>query len=175
MLTISAFTFGGGFVIISLMKKKFVEDLKWLTEDEVLDLAAIAQSAPGALAVNASIIFGYRIKKLPGALISVLGTIIPPVVIISVISVFYEQFRENKIIALALQVMRAGVAAVIFDVVITLLQNLFHARQPILIVLAVAAFIASFIFGVSAIVIILICAAIGLLMTLLHKKGGLAS
>lgn len=134
-----------------------------------------SHSQLGSLAVNASIIFGYRIKKLPGALISVLGTIIPPVVIISVISVFYEQFRENKIIALALQVMRAGVAAVIFDVVITLLQNLFHARQPILIVLAGAAFIASFIFGVSAIVIILICAAIGLLMTLLHKKGGLAS
>lgn len=170
MLTISAFTFGGGFVIISLMKKKFVEELHWLSEEEVLDLTAIAQSAPGALAVNAAIIFGYRIKKLPGTIVSVLGTIIPPVAIISVISVFYEQFIDNQMIALALRVMRAGVAAVIFDVVVTLLENLFRARQPFYIFLAAAAFTASFFFDVSAIVIILICAAIGLVMTL-HKKN----
>ena len=166
MLTISTFTFGGGFVIISL----------------VLDLTAIAQSAPGALAVNAAIIFGYRIKKLPGAIAAVLGTIIPPVAIISLISICYEQFRDNRIIALALQVMRAGVAAVIFDVVITLIENLFHAKQPFLIILAAAAFTASFFFQVSSIVIILICAVIGLLMTLRKKyhtntveKGGRAS
>lgn len=182
MLTISTFTFGGGFVIISLMKKKFVEDLHWLTEEEVLDLTAIAQSAPGALAVNAAIIFGYRIKKLPGAIAAVLGTIIPPVAIISLISICYEQFRDNRIISLALQVMRAGVAAVIFDVVITLIENLFHAKQPLLIILAAAAFTASFFFQVSSIVIILICAVIGLLMTLRKKyhtntveKGGRAS
>ena len=124
----------------------------------------------------------YKRQKLPGAIAAVLGTIIPPVAIISLISICYEQFRDNRIIALALQVMRAGVAAVIFDVVITLIENLFHAKQPFLIILAAAAFTASFFFQVSSIVIILICAVIGLLMTLRKKyhtntveKGGRAS
>lgn len=172
MLTLSAFTFGGGFVIISLMRKRFVEELHWLTEDEVLDLTAIAQSAPGALAVNAAIIFGYRIKKLPGALAATLGTIIPPIAIISVISLFYRQFKDNRIVALALQVMRAGVAAVIFDVVITLFQNLWRAKQPVLIIVMAVGFAASFFFGVSAIILILICAVIGLAINQYDKRNG---
>ena len=62
MLQISAFTFGGGFVIIGMMRKKFCDELHYVTDDEVLDMTAIAQSSPGALAVNSAIIFGYRIK-----------------------------------------------------------------------------------------------------------------
>ena len=115
---ISAFTFGGGFVIIGMMKKKFCEQLHWVSEEEVLDMTAIAQSAPGALAVNSAVIFGYRIKGLRGALISVLATILPPLVIISVIAMVYDAFASNVVVQTALQVMRAGVAAVITDVVI---------------------------------------------------------
>ena len=118
--TLSAFTFGGGFVIVSLMKKKFVEDLKWLEEEEMLDITAIAQSSPGPIPVNASVILGYRMYGVIGSLVAILGTILPPMIIISVISMFYAQFRSNRIIATALQVMRVGVAAVIFDVVINL-------------------------------------------------------
>ena len=72
-LQLSAFTFGGGFVIIPLMRKKFVEKLHWLDEQEMMDFAAIAQSSPGAIAVNASILIGYRIAGLPGALVTVAG------------------------------------------------------------------------------------------------------
>ena len=78
MLTISAFTFGGGFVIVSLMKKKFVDTLRWLTEDEMLDMTALAQSAPGPIAVNAAILVGRRIAGVPGMLAAVAGTLIPP-------------------------------------------------------------------------------------------------
>ena len=60
MLKISTFTFGGGFVIIGMMQKKFCDELHWVSDEEVLDMTAIAQSAPGALAVNSAIIFGYR-------------------------------------------------------------------------------------------------------------------
>lgn len=119
MFILSACTFGGGFVIVSLMKKKYEEELKWL-EEEMLDVTAITQSAPGPLPVNASVIIGYRICGVVGSLAAILGTILPPMVIISIISLFYEQFRTNPYIAMALQVMRAGVAAVIFDVVINL-------------------------------------------------------
>ena len=72
--SLSAFTFGGGFVIIPLMRKKFVEELSWIDEQEMLDLTAIAQSSPGAIAVNASILIGYRLDGFRGALITVLGT-----------------------------------------------------------------------------------------------------
>lgn len=172
MLSISAFTFGGGFVIISLMKKKYVENLKWIEDDEMLDLAAIAQSSPGALGVNAAVIVGYKVKKIPGAVVSTIATIIPPLVIISIISFFYAQFRDNKIIQIALQVMRAGVAAVIFDVVINLAKNVFSTKSILFISMMFLTFIASYFFKVSAITIILICAFIGLLTVLLGNKKG---
>lgn len=159
--TLSAFTFGGGFVIVSLMKKKFVEELGWLGEDEMLDITAIAQSSPGPIPVNASVILGYRIHGVIGSLVAVLGTILPPMIIISLISYFYVQFRSNRIIATALMVMRAGVAAVIFDVVINLAKNIISTRRALYILLMAGALAAKIIFGVEAMTIILVCLAIG--------------
>lgn len=161
-LTLSACTFGGGFVIIGMMKQKFVQKLQWLGDDEMLDMTAIAQSSPGALGVNIAIVVGYRIKRFWGAVVSTLGAVIPPLVIISVISVFYNQFKDNSYIAIALQVMRAGVAAVIFDVVIDLAGNIFKTKSALWICLMFAAFVATCFFKVSAIVIILVCGLIGL-------------
>lgn len=161
-LTLSACTFGGGFVIISMMKQKFVQKLQWLGDDEMLDMTAIAQSSPGALGVNIAIVVGYRLKRFWGAVVSTLGAVIPPLVIISIISVFYNQFKDNAVIAIALQVMRAGVAAVIFDVVIDLAKNIIKTKSILWICLMIAAFIATCYFKVSAIIIILICGLIGL-------------
>lgn len=161
-LTLSACTFGGGFVIISMMKQKFVQKLQWLGDDEMLDMTAIAQSSPGALGVNIAIVVGYRLKKFWGAVVSTLGAVIPPLVIISIISVFYNQFKDNSVIAIALQVMRAGVAAVIFDVVIDLAKNIIKTKSVLWICLMIAAFAATCFFKVSAIIIILVCGLIGL-------------
>ena len=72
---ISAFTFGGGYVIIPLMKKKFADELHWIDDEEMLNLAAIAQSSPGAVAVNASILVGFRVAGVAGALVAILGTV----------------------------------------------------------------------------------------------------
>lgn len=160
---LSAFTFGGGFVIVSLMKKKFVEELKWLKEDEMLDITAIAQSSPGPIPINASVILGYRMHGVLGSLVAVIGTSIPPMIIISIISVFYTQFRENEVIAIALQVMRAGVAAVIFDVVINLTQNVVKTKKILYIGLMVVCFIATYIFNISAMVAILACLSVGII------------
>ena len=173
MFVLSACTFGGGFVIASLMKKKFVEELKWLEEDEMLDVTAITQSAPGPLPVNASVIIGYRMAGVVGSLTAILGTILPPMIIISVISVFYEQFRTNPYIATALQVMRAGVAAVIFDVVINLAANVFKTKRALYIGMMIIAFIATYLLDVSAMIVILTCLGIGLIdlvLTLRKKK-----
>lgn len=79
-LQLSTFTLGGGFVIIPLMRKKFVEKLHWIDEQEMMDYTAIAQSSPGAIAVNAAILVGYRVAGIAGALITVLGTVLPVLV-----------------------------------------------------------------------------------------------
>ncbi len=163
MFVLSACTFGGGFVIVSLMKKKYVEELQWLGEDEMLDVTAITQSSPGPLPVNASVIIGYRMAGIIGSLVAVFGTILPPMIIISVISLFYEQFRTNYYIAIALQVMRAGVAAVILDVVINLAVNVCKTKRLLYIVMMVIAFISVYFFDVSAMIVIFVCIGIGLL------------
>ncbi len=177
MFILSACTFGGGFVIVSLMKKKYVEELKWLEEEEMLDVTAITQSAPGPLPVNASVIIGYRICGVVGSLTAILGTILPPMIIISMISLFYEQFRTNPYIATALQVMRAGVAAVIFDVVINLAGNVLKTRRILYIAMMIVAFIAAYLLDVSAMLVILTCLGIGLAdlaVTLKKKKGAVS-
>lgn len=162
MFVLSACTFGGGFVIVSLMKKKYVEELKWLEEDEMLDVTAITQSAPGPLPVNASVIIGYRIAGVAGSLTAILGTILPPMIIISIISLFYEEFRTNPYVATALQVMRAGVAAVIFDVVINLAGNVVKTGRFLYMTMMIVAFVSTYFLDVSAMVIIFVCLGIGL-------------
>ena len=159
------------------MKKKFVEELQWLEEDEMLDVTAITQSAPGPLMTNAAVIVGYRTAGIVGALTAILGSILPPMIIISVISAFYEQFRTNPYIATALQVMRAGVAAVIFDVVINLAGNVWNTKRALYMAMMIIAFIATCFFDVSAMLIIFTCLGIGLvdlLLTLKKDKGEVA-
>ena len=93
-LYLSAFTFGGGYVIITLMKQKFVDELHWIDDDEMLDMVAIAQSSPGPIAVNGAVIIGYKLEGIPGVFSAVLGAVLPPFVILTVISMFYSAFRN---------------------------------------------------------------------------------
>lgn len=127
-LYLSAFTFGGGYVILSLMKETFVEKLKWITKDQMLDMTAIAQSAPGPVAVNAVVVVGYETMGLAGMLVAILGTIIPPLIIISLISIAYQAFITNKFIGLFLKGMQAGVAALIIKVVIDMARDLLKKK-----------------------------------------------
>lgn len=160
---ISAFTFGGGYVIVPLMKKKFVDELHWLGEEEVLDLIAIAQSSPGAIAVNGAVIIGYNVCGFAGAVAAVLGTVLPPLLILSIISVGYHMFITNTIVAAALKGMQAGIGAVIVDVVWTMGKEVVRERDMFSILLMCAAFIASFVFQVNIMYLIIISAALGIL------------
>ena len=169
-LYLSAFTFGGGYVIVTLMKKKFVDEYHWIEEDEMLDLVAIAQSSPGAIAVNGAIVVGFKLAGLPGTLVAILGTIIPPFVIISVISVFYEAFRDSFLVSRMLHGMQAGVGAVIASVVYSMGSGIVHSKNIVSVLIMLAAFIASCVFGVNVIYIILICGTLGAVQTLLKKR-----
>ena len=172
-LYISSFTFGGGFVIVTFMKKKFVDELHWIDEQEMLDMTALAQSSPGAIAVNAAILVGWQVEGLLGMLIAVLGTIIPRMLILSIISLFYNAFATNIYVALVLKGMQAGVAAVILDVVCDLGDKVVKSHSPLYIGLMVAAFAANFVFNVNVILIILAAAVLGIVRVLLQsRKGG---
>ena len=142
MLGISAFTFGGGYVIVSLMKKKFVDEYGWLSEQEMLDFTALAQSCPGAIAINAAILAGMRVAGVPGMLCAVAGTVIPPLVLLSVISVFYSAFAANSFVALALSGMQAGVAAVLCDVVLSMGKGVLLQKSLLKNTVMIAAFLA---------------------------------
>ena len=127
-------------------------------------MTAIAQSSPGAIAVNAAILVGWRVAGFIGMLVAVLGTVIPPMVILSVISLFYSAFASNEYVALVLKGMQAGVAAVILDVVFSLGKKVVTGRSAVHIIVMIAAFAATFFFGVNVIIIILACAAVGIII-----------
>ncbi|QJA07930.1 chromate transporter [Romboutsia sp. CE17] len=158
---LSAFTFGGGYVIVPLMKNKFVDELKYLEEEEMLNLIAIAQSSPGPVAVNASILVGYKVAGILGAIVTILGTILPPLIILSIVSLFYSAFRDNQIINAVLKGMQSGVAAVICDVVINLGKNVVDEKEFTSIIVMIGAFIATYFFEVNVVYIIIICGVIG--------------
>lgn len=138
-LKFSTTTFGGGFVMIGMMKKKFVEELGILRNEEMMDIAAIAQSSPGAVTVNAWILMGFRMAGLAGSLVAVIGAVLPPLAIIGVISFFYKQFIQSSVVAMVMKGMQIAVAAIIVDLVFSLFDSLTKDAKPwdfLLVVLA---------------------------------------
>ncbi len=169
---LSAFTFGGGYVIVSLMKKKFVDEYQWIDENEMLDLVAIAQSAPGAIAVNGAIVIGYKAAGILGAMVSILATILPPLFIISLISLCYTAFRSNFYIKMILDGMQAGVGAVIAVVVYEMGNGIVRAGNTVSIVIMGAAFAATCVFQVNVVFVVVICAGIGAARALRERRRG---
>lgn len=169
---LSAFTFGGGYVIVPLMKKRFVEELGWIDEQEMLDLVAIAQSSPGPIAVNASILVGYRVAGISGALITVLGTVLPPLIIISIVSLFYQAFRDDPIVNLVMKGLLCGVAAVIFDVVIKLAKGIIAKKRLLYLLIMAGSFATVRFFKVNIMLVILCCILIGIADTFLRERKG---
>lgn len=153
-LYLSAFTFGGGYVILTLMKDTFVDKLKWIDKDQMLDMTAIAQSAPGAVAINAAIVVGFETAGLPGMFVAILGTAIPPLVIISIISMFYEAFIVNHYIASFLKGMQAAIAALIFKVSFDMGRDLLKEKTKFVPVVMVVAFVLGYFLKVNIVYII---------------------
>ena len=167
---LSAFTFGGGYVILPLMRKRFVEQYHWINEQEMLDLIAIAQSSPGAMAVNASILVGYHLSGLFGALITVVGTVLPPLIIISVISLAYQAFRDNAVVSLLLKGMQAGVAAVIANVVVSMAGGIVKQKRLLPVFVMAGTFAASAFLHLNVAICVLTCAAVGLLDAVWQRR-----
>lgn len=167
---LSMFTFGGGYVIVPLMEKKFVNELGWISEDEMLDLVALGQSAPGPIAVNTSILIGYRMAGIAGALVTVVGTILPPLVIMSILSYIYLAVRDNAVVNNLLLGMQAGVAAIIVNVVYNMANRIIKKKEIVPIIVMVISLIAGIMFQVNILIILLFAAIVGFITTFIDLK-----
>ncbi|MBR6235396.1 MAG: chromate transporter [Spirochaetales bacterium] len=173
MFYISAFTFGGGFVIATFVKKKFSDELGWIDESEMLDLIALAQSAPGAIAVNVAILVGWKVFGVIGMIASVLGTILPPMIILTAVSFIYNLIADNMYVAMVLKGMQAGVAAIILSVSIDLAVKVMKEKSILYDALIVAAFVLSFFFKVNVVFLIIAALLLGVALTFFRRKGAL--
>lgn len=165
---LSTCTFGGGYVIVPLMRKKFVEELHWINEQEMMDLTAIAQSAPGPIAVNCSILIGYHVGGRMGVVASLLGTILPPLLIISMVTIFYQSVRENQIIERTMLGMQAGIAAIIADVVWTMSKPIRTSKRKM--ILWMGSFFAVCLFHINIAAVLLSCGILGGIAAWHNKK-----
>lgn len=153
---ISAFTFGGGYVVIPMIRKYYVEKGHYFDEEELMEIAAIAQSSPGAIAINMSVLAGYKCAGLKGSIISAIAAICPPLIILSMISLGYQAFRDNHTIAAILNGMQAGVAALIVDVVIGMCQTIYEKESKVMTMLIPFTFLASFLFQINVAIILMV-------------------
>ncbi len=120
---ISSSCFGGGYAMLPFFQRELVQKKSWLTDEELLDLNAVAQCTPGVIAVNTATFCGYRTRGVPGALWATLGILVPPVVIVTIISAFFWSFAENPWVQYALTGVRACVCALIINSTIRLYRK----------------------------------------------------
>ena len=161
---ISAFTVGGGFVLIPLMKAKFVDEYGWLKENEALDLVSIAQSAPGVMACNSSIIMGYRMGGFLGSVTALLATVLPPLITLTVISYFYDAVASNPYVRMFLKGMQCGVTAILINVVLDLVVKQVKKKLALPLIIMAGAFVAAVVFKINIMQIIAVVAVIGFLL-----------
>lgn len=150
---IGAFTFGGGYAMIPIIQEEVVNKKKWIDENEFLDAIALAQGSPGAMAVNTSIYVGYRLKGLPGALASILGTVLPSFLIILLIAVFFYQYRNNAILDKIFLGIRPAIVALILSAVYKLAKSSKFGYKKLSI--SLAALLAIIFLGISPIYLVI--------------------
>lgn len=160
---ISAFTVGGGFVIIPLLKGKFVDEYHWINDKDALDMVAIAQSMPGVVAVNSAIILGYRMAGILGTLVALVATVLPCLITLSIISYCYDFFIQNAYIRMVLKGMQCGATALIVNVGIDLLVKQCKKKLVLPLLIIAATFIGSIWFQLNIMALIIVDGIIGLL------------
>jgi chromate transporter len=163
-LYMSSVSLGGGVIILGMLRKFYVEKYGWMTDEEMTDGIVIAQTAPGAIAGNAVMLVGYHVAGVPGALITMFASLIPPLVIITLVSFFYNALSENPIAQNMLRAMLAGTAAVVANIVTDMVISVTaKGKNRMAIIIMAAAFIASYCIKLHALYIIFAAAALGML------------
>lgn len=167
---IGLFTFGGGYAMISLIYKEAVEKNNWISEDDMNNIIVIAESTPGPISINASTFIGYKVGKFLGALVSILGLIIPSLTIIILITIFLNYFKENIIINYAFNGIRAAIIILMSEAIIKLSKPL--NKNAFFYSLALVSFVLNFFFDVNAIILIITGIVLGFMKEKINKKEG---
>ena len=158
---ISMFTVGGGYVIIPLLKAKYVDEYHWINDEETLNMVAIAQSTPGIMAVNTAIMLGYRMAGILGALVGMFATVLPPLIIITIVASFYDMVAKNESVQLVLKGMQCGATALLLNVAIDLLIKQCKKKLILPIIIILATFIANLFFDVNIMLLVAIDGIVG--------------
>ena len=158
---IGSFTFGGGYAMIPLIEKEVVENHNWLTKEEFLDILVIAQSFPGALAINTCTFIGYKIGKLPGAILGLLGVSLPSFFIIVLIAMFFEKFRSLHIVERMFKGINAAVPLLVLVAVVSLSKSIKKNLNNILIIIFTVILVV--LFDINPVIIIIFSAIYGII------------
>lgn len=172
-LFISAFTFGGGYVVVPMVRRYFVEKKNLFSEEELMEMAAIAQSTPGAIAINLVGLAGQRTAGGAGLVISCVCALLPPLIMLSVVSLCYSAVISNTLVAAVLKGMQAGVAALIVDFIVDMTEMILKEHSPLLNLLMAASFAVSFFTDINVIAVLLASCLICTFKVWLSRKGGL--
>ena len=167
-LKIGAFTFGGGYAMIPLIQREVVENRKWLDDEDILDIIAIAESTPGPIAINAATFVGFRVAGFWGSLISTLGVVLPSVLIILLISYLLAFFEDLTVIKYAFWGIRACVLALLCKAWWGMFKK--SKKTIISMIIAVCAFVLTAVIGIDSIYVIIGCAAVGLVSSLIIER-----
>ncbi len=167
-IRIGTFTFGGGYAMIPLIQKEVVEKRKWITDEEILEIIAIAESTPGPIAVNAATFIGYKTAGFFGALGATMGVVLPSFLIIIAVSFVIRQFESLKVVKYAFEGIRAGVLALIFKALVSMYKQC--PRNKISYIIAALAFLCVAFLGINVLVVIIICAVIGLAYSIMAER-----
>lgn len=166
---IGLFTFGGGYSMLPLLNKEVAQNRKWATEDEIMDFYSVSQCLPGIIAINTSIFVGYKVKGVPGGVMAAMGAVAPSLIIILIIASCISNFLDIEYVQYALAGVRIGVCAIVTHTIIEMFRK--NIQDYFTCILFIAAFIASFVYDVSTIIMILSFSLVG--YGLLQVKKGM--
>ncbi len=166
------FIFGGGWNIVAQIQKDFVEKQNKLTGQELLDIVSVGRSMPGTMIGNVAYLFGYHQCGAAGGVLAVLGIITPPMIILSVVTVFYRAVRDNPYVARVLNGVRAAVCPIILAAVLKLQKTSSPLPRPVFWAVVGAACVASFAFDISSVLIVAAGVLMGLIYHLMKRRAG---
>lgn len=165
---IGGLTFGGGYAMLPMLEKEVVNNKKWATQEELLDYFAVAQCTPGIIAVNVATFIGQKRKGLLGAITATLGVVVPSFLIILILAAFIKNFSDNVYVGHALAGIRVAVSVLVFNAVIKLWKS--GVKGVLGVVVFSAVFLASLIFSLSPIIIVIAAITLGLLYSKFWAK-----
>ncbi len=165
---IGAFTFGGGYAMIPLIQHETVEKNGWISDDDILEIVAIAESTPGPIAINTATFVGYKTCGVLGSAAATFGVVLPSFVIISVIARLLSEFSDIKAVKYAFNGIRAGVLALVFKALYTMFKK--SKKNLLAYIVMASAFVVTAFFGVNVLWVVIACAIFGIVSSLIIDR-----